>query len=94
MTGLQFYGTVVAIHFHQPNGYLQLTDSTLIATALGWPSNTYPYNSSVALFMGGGSLNVVNCDLTRTLTHSLTHSLNQSLTHSLTQSLTHSLTSR
>ena len=56
-------GTVVAIHFHQPNGYLQLADSTIIATALGWPSQTYPYNSSVALFMGGGSLNVVNCDL-------------------------------
>jgi hypothetical protein len=56
-------GTVVAIHFHQPNGYLQLADSTILACALGWPSQTYPYNSSVALYMGGGSLNVVNCDL-------------------------------
>lgn len=63
MTGLEFYGVVVAIHYHQPNGYLQLTDSTLAPTALGWPSKTYPYNSSVALLMVGGSLNVVNCDL-------------------------------
>ena len=63
MTGLEFVGVVCAIHFHQPNGYLQLADSTILSTALGWPSNTFPYNASVALFMGGGSLNVVNCDL-------------------------------
>ena len=63
-------GVVRAITFHQPNGYLQIADSTIIANALGWPQDTYPYNDSVALFMGGGSLNVVNCEC---IEHFLSH---------------------
>eukprot|EP01052_Picozoa_sp_SAG31_P064136 SAG31_NODE_23009_length_513_cov_1.099034_2_plen_105_part_01 len=29
MSALQWYGTVEALHYNQPNGYLQITDSTI-----------------------------------------------------------------
>ena len=66
LTGLDFYGTVEAIHYHQPNGYLQITDSTIGAQPLGWVAaegHVYPGNDSVALHIPYGSLDVVNCDL-------------------------------
>ena len=67
MSGLEFYGTVEALHYEQPNGYLQITDSTIGVTPLGWTGSiVYPGNDSVALHIRYGSLNVVNCDLENT----------------------------
>ena len=34
MTALEWYGTVEALHLNQPNGYLQITDSTIGVTPL------------------------------------------------------------
>jgi hypothetical protein len=66
MTGLEFYGVIEAIHYNQPNGYLQITDSTIGVTPLGWVAaegHEYPGNVAVALHIHYGSLDVVNCDL-------------------------------
>ena len=47
MTGLEFYGTVEALYYRQPNGYLQITDSTIGVTPLGWTGpNLYAYTPS------------------------------------------------
>ena len=66
MTGLDFYGTVEAIHYNQPNGYLQITDSTIGVVPTGWVAaegNAYPFDDAVALHIHYGSLDVTNCDL-------------------------------
>lgn len=64
--GLNFYGVEKAIYFHQPNGYLQVSDSTIATFNTGWPESRLPffdYNATTALHQVYGSLDLVNCDV-------------------------------
>ena len=45
--------------YNQPNGYLQITDSTIGVTPLGWVAaegHPYPWNEAIALHIHYGSL--------------------------------------
>lgn len=64
IVGFEFYGTVQGIYYNQPNGYLQVTDTTIGVTPLGWTGeNVYPGNDAIALNIIYGSMDIVNSDM-------------------------------